>query len=290
MRRHLVPLHPGRRRRSTELAERDPETDWEEIYRRLVLWEFTAEARSGFQVALYRPQAVPRMASVLAGTGHLRADPARRMVDTGIVILELIHGGPDSERGRRMVRMLRVLHDRPDILQEDLTYVLNALVVVPVRFIEKVGWRPLASAEKTAAWRWWHELGQRMGIAHLPASYEEAEQELERYEAQHLAPSDDGRQLTGLILATFAEWVPWPLSSRLGQVTSALIDDPPFSRAIGLEPARLPARTLVRVVQSLRRLQQRLSPPAREAGFAPGQAVGSVYPTGYDLDRIGPEH
>ena len=106
MTRHLLPMHPRRRQRSEELARRDPETDWQAIYHQLVLWEFTAEARSGFQVALYRPQAVPRMAAVLAGTGHIRANPGRRTIDTGIVILELIHGGFDSDRGHDAVLSL----------------------------------------------------------------------------------------------------------------------------------------------------------------------------------------
>src|SRR4051812_33670185 len=110
-----VPMHPRRRRRANALAQRDVQADWQEIYRQLVLWEFSTEARSGFQVALYRPQAVPRMAAVLAGTGHIQANPGRRTIDTGIVILELIHGGFDSDRGYKMVRLLQALHDRPDI-------------------------------------------------------------------------------------------------------------------------------------------------------------------------------
>lgn len=288
MTRHLLPMHPRRRQRSEELARRDPETDWQAIYRQLVLWEFTAEARSGFQVALYRPQAVPRMAAVLAGTGHIRANPGRRTIDTGIVILELIHGGFDSDRGRKMVRLMRALHDRPDIHQEDLTYVLNSLIVVPTRFIEKVGWRPLSASEKTASWRWWQELGSRMDIVELPASYEDAEEQFDRYEAANLASSPEGQQLTELILTAFADWVPKPLSPHLGQITSALIDDPQFSLAIGLEPARRPARTFVRLLHTTRRLQQRLSPPEKEPGFTPGQVVDKVYPTGYDINRIGP--
>lgn len=285
-----VPLHPRRQRRADELARRDPETDWQDIYRQLVLWEFSTEARSGFQVALYRPQAVPRMAAVLAGTGHIRANPGRRTIDTGIVILELIHGGFDSDRGTKMVKLMRALHNRPDIHQEDLTYVLNSLIVVPTRFIDKVGWRPLSQVEKTASWRWWYELGNRMGLEQLPESYENAEQQFDDYEAANLAPSTDGRQMTELILGAFANWVPKPLSAHVGQITSALIDNPQFSVAIGLEPARWPAVTFLRLLQGIRRTRQRLSPPEKEPGFVPGQVVEGVYPTGYDINKVGPLH
>ena len=127
-----------------------------------------------------------------------------------------------------------------------------------------------------------------MNILQLPDSYEDAERQFERYEATNLAPSHEGQQLTELILTAFADWVPGPLSPHLGQITSALIDDPQFSLAIGLEPARRPARVLVRLLHATRRLRQRLSPPAKEPGFTPGQVVDKVYPTGYDIDKVGP--
>ena len=165
----LVPLHPARRRRVEQVARMDPISDFEQIYRQTVLLEFPAEIQTGFQIAFYRPEAVPRMAAVLAGTGHIQADPMTRTYDTGIVIIEVISGGLDSVRGQKMIELLRRLHSRPDILQEDLTYVLNSLLVVPLRFIERTGWRDLLEVEREAAWRFWCELGRRIGVADLPA-------------------------------------------------------------------------------------------------------------------------
>lgn len=66
------------------------------------------------------------MARVLASTGHLKADTARRAYDTGIVMHEIIYNGFDSPRAQKMVRLMVALHNRPDVHQADLTYVLNA--------------------------------------------------------------------------------------------------------------------------------------------------------------------
>lgn len=281
-------MHPVRLRRTRSIATRDASSEWEDIYRQLVLWEFPVETRGGFQVAFYRPQAVPRMAAVLAGTGHIKADPGRRTLDTGIVILEIIAGGFDSVRGQKMVRLLKALHDRPDIFQEDLTYVLCSLMVVPSRFIDKLGWRTMLDVERIATWRFWCELGSRIGLTTLPASFSDAEELFDHYEAVNLAPSREGNQLTQLIIDAFASWTPRLLGPHLPEITSALIADSRFSDALGLPRARWRTTTAMHALYRVRRVRQRLSPPGSEPGFIPGQPVGDVYPGGYQIDDIGP--
>jgi hypothetical protein len=287
---HLIPLHPQRRRKTEMIARRDPDTEWQDIYRQLVLWEFPVETRGGFQVAFYRPEAVPRMAVVLAGTGHIQANPGRRTLDTGIIILELIHGGFDSDRGQKMVRLLKALHARPDIYQEDLTYVLCSLMVVPTRFIERLGWRPILDVERVATWRFWCELGRRIGIDDLPDGYVDAEARFDLYEAENLAPSPEGRQLTGLIVKAFEGWMPGLLKPYLAEITSSLIDDAKFSDALGLPPARQRITLALNALYRVRRVRQRVSPPGHEPGFVPGQSVADIYPDGYSLDQLGPPY
>lgn len=286
----MIPVHRARRRATAAIAERDPDTEWEDIYRQLVLWEFPIETRGGFQIAFYRPQAVPRMAAVLAGTGHIQSDAARRTIDTGIVILELIHGGFDSERGQKMVRLLRALHDRPDIHQEDLTYVLCSLIVVPTRFVERLGWRPMLDVERVATQRFWCELGNRIGVADLPVTYSDAEEIFDAYESKNLAPSPEGRRLTALIIDAFAGWMPRALRPHLAEITSSLINDSRFSEALGLPPARRGVTMALNSLYWLRRVRQCVSPPGHEPGFVPGQSVTDIYPSGYELDALGPPY
>src|SRR4051794_27007060 len=164
-------LHEERRERLRQIDALDPASDWLEIYRRLTLWELPDEARFGFQIAFYRPLAVPRMAEVLKGTGHLRRDTMRRAYDTGIVIHEIIWGGVDSKRGQQMVRLLNKIHARPGIYPEDMEYVLDGLMVVPTRFMDAYGWRHVTAKEREATWRFWDVLGERMEIASRSSSY-----------------------------------------------------------------------------------------------------------------------
>lgn len=285
-----VPLHPKRRQNTAAISRRDVGTEWQSIYRQLVMQEFPDETRVGFQIAFYRPEAVPRMALVLAGTGHLEANPARRSFDTAIIIFELIHGGFESERGQKMVRLLRALHDRPDIYQEDLTYVLCALMVVPVRFIGRLGWRPILDVERAAAWRFWYELGKRIGVENLPESYVDAEAWFDLYESKNLASSPEGQQLTAFIMAVFEASVPGLFKPYLPEITSALIDDSRFSDVLGLPPARRRVTLMMNALYQFRRVKQRLSPPDLGSGFEPGQVVGDVYPNGYALDDLGPPY
>jgi len=281
-------INDERARRTAELAGLDPTVDWHEIYKRLTLWELPSEARFGFQLAFYRPFAVPRMAAVLQETGHFRRDTTRRAYDTALVIHEIIWGGVDSERGQRMVSLMNKLHDRPDIHAEDMTYILNALIVVPTRFMDRYGWRRVSEAERVATWRFYDALGERMSIAGRPASYAEADQQLLDYEARHLAPSPAGAELTAAVLATLRDRIPPPARPIAPQISSSLVGDPAVSRALSLPAPRSWAVTTLRLGAAARRQLQRRRPPPQKPSFWPGRPAGQLYPAGYTLDQLGP--
>lgn len=281
-------LHDERRQRLADLALLDPAVDWHEIYKRLTLWELPAEARLGFQLAFYRPFAVPRMAEVLRRTGHFRRETTRRAYDTGIVIHEIIWGGVDSERGNRMVRLMNALHDRPDIYQEDMTYLLNAVIVVPTRFMDRFGWRTVNEQERQATWRFFDVLGERMGIADRPASYAQAEEWFEAYETRYLGRSDSGDELTAAVLETLRDRLPSAARPWSAHVTSTLIGDRAVSAALGLPPpGRVTEAALAAVAAARRQITGRRRPPDRPS-FWPGRPAGTVYPQGYQLDQLGP--
>jgi hypothetical protein len=281
-----VRLHEERRKRLDELAALDPTEDWHEIYKRLTLWELPGEARFGFQLAFYRPFAVPRMAEVLRHTGHFRRDTTRRAYNTALVVHEIIWGGVDSERGQRMVRLINKLHDRPDIYAEDMAYVLNALIVVPTRFMDRYGWRAVTDHERYATWRFYDVLGRHMSIAERPASYEDAEQRLTDYEATHLGASLAGAELTAAVLATLRDRLPLPARPFAAHITSVLVGDPVVSRALSLPPPSRSMDALLWTGAVGRRRVQRLLPPAERPSFWPGRPAGKLYPSGYTLDQL----
>ncbi|GAB3917815.1 hypothetical protein GCM10011575_41930 [Microlunatus endophyticus] len=281
--------HEERRRRTAALAELDPEQDWHEIYKRLTLSELPAEARFGFQLAFYRPLAVPRMAKLLQSTGHMQFDTTRRAYDTGLIMHEIIYGGVDSDRARRMVKLLNRLHDRSDIHAEDMTYLLAALMVVPTRFMDRYGWRTVTNAERRATWRFWDAVGDRMTISDRPASYDDAEVRLDRYEETEFAASEAGALLTNAAINALRDRLPRPVRPFGPQLTSTLVGDPRVSRALSL-PAPNPFFTgLAAGVAGVRRQLQRRRAPSTKVWFTPGQPAGEIYPHGYELDQLGPQ-
>ena len=281
-------MHQARAQRVADLEALDPQRDWQEIYRRTALWEFPVEARLGFQLAFYRTFGIPRMARVLASTGHLKANTTRRAYDTGIVMHEIIYNGFDSLRAQKMVRLMVALHDRPDVHQDDLSYVLNALIVVPTRFIERAGWRALVDAERTATWLFYRELGHRMGIDKLPDSYNHAVTAFDDYEDAQLAASDEGAGLTAATLLALKNRLPRPLRRQAAAVTSGLLDDARFATAVSLPKPNPLVVGGMNLAFAARKLVQRHTRPPTEPSFTPGQRAGDIYPHGYHLDEIGP--
>ena len=264
------------------------ETDYLRIYQLTTLYDFATDARVGLNLAFYRIFAIPRMANLLVETGELLGRPVKRAYDTGLVMYELIANGFDDPRGREMVRLLNRAHRPWPITDEDYRYVLAAFIVVPIRWIDRRGWRALLPAEREASVRFYRELGKRMRIADPPQSYEEAAQILDSYEHKHMAPSEAGRRLMGATQEIVVRKVPKPLRRFGPAVTSALLGEPTLNDALDLPPSRTSLSALVDVAFRVRNGVQRLKKPASAPWFVPGRPVRTLYPSGYSLNDLGP--
>lgn len=263
--------------------------DYLRIYQLTVLCDFPTDARVGLNLAFYRVFAIPGIANLLVRTGEMLGRPAKRGYDTGLVMYELITHGFDHPRGREMVRLLNRVHRPWPITDEDYRYVIAAFTVVPLRWIEKRGWRPLLPAEREASATFYRELGHRMNIPDLPADYAAAAALLDAYEARNMAPSPAGEQLMDTTQQLIVRKLP-PRLQRLGPtVTSALLDDPLLTQALGLPPPPRGARTVVDLAYTLRNTAIRLRKPATASWFVPGRPVSTVYPHGYRLADLGPD-
>lgn len=279
-------MHPTRARRLSELNALAVDGDWEEIYRRFTLWEFPTEVRMGFQLAFLRPFAVPRMAEVLLNAGIITGDPTRRAYHTGIVIHEIIVDGLDGPRGRRMVAHMNRAHRRPGVLQVDLTCVLCAFIVVPVRYTQAVGWRAPTAVEIEASFRFYRRMGSLMNIEHIPESYAAAAQMLDDYEREHVAPSSAGQRLGADIVAVLRRRLPRFARGVAEPLFVSQLASPAIADAVGLRSGGKAARAVVPVAIRVRRYLTRHRPAASAPSFTPGQSAGPVYPHGYSLDQI----
>lgn len=280
-------MHPSRRAALDHQHTLAAEGKWDELYRRTMLWEFPDEALLGFQLAFYRPFAVPRMAEILVQSGQFSTGAEKRSYDTGLIIHEIIYGGLDSPVAKQMVGLMNRLHRSWSIEQEDFTYILNAFIVVPFRHIDRAGWRRPVEVEKEAAWRFYHRLGRMMGIQVLPDSYAAAIEQFDDYERGHVAASAAGHRLNREVLAVLRQRLPAPLRLCAGPLNSILLDDPQVASALGLPqvgPAiGFAAHQAMRAKASFTKAR----PAPTKSAFTPGQPAGRIYPHGYSVEQLG---
>jgi len=278
--------HPQRYERLRQIETMDVEQEFEAIYRLTSMVELPWEFRFGWNLAFYRSFAVPRMAVLLAETGEIENQTMKRARDTGLMMYELFEQGLDHPRSREVIRRLNRMHHRWDIEQDDYRYILTTFAVVPTRFAERFGWRPVSALELDATHRFYTELGRRMGIRSIPGSYAAMADFLDEYEAREVRYSPQGARLTGRTLPFLASRLPGPLRKRTAEVAGEFLD-PRLCAALGLPAPRRTTQAVVRGALAGRRAVVRRQPPDDGSWFTPGMA-SDTYPDGYQLSELGP--
>jgi hypothetical protein len=129
-----------------------------------------------------------------------------------------------------------------------------------------------------------------MNIAGIPATYAEAEQFFDRYEATHVAPSAEGQQLMDATVQVFQSRLPRPLRPFASHIISAMLNDERLVEALGLpRPSRVSSGLMTRGL-AIRNAIRRRRPLGQNPHFTPGKAGSSLYPGGYSLDQVGPDN
>lgn len=282
-------MHPDRRARTAQLDDLATQGEWERYYQQLMLWEFPREARMGWQLAFLRPFAVPRMAEILVEAGHLIHNPLKRAYDTGLIIYEIVHDGIDGPRGRKMISVMNRAHHGRDIEPEDMTYVLTAFIVAPIRYIERTGWRSITDNDRRASHEFYSRMGQLMNIKDIPDSYTASAQLFDQYEKQMVAPSPAGSVLGSNLIAVLKDRLPGPAEPIAELVFTTLLDDRAIAAALDLRPPPRILNGLATIAcRSYGAIQSRRAPRVRPI-FTPGTRAGKQYPEGYSLDDLGPD-
>lgn len=265
-----------------------PGTDAFGTYRDMVQHTFSTEMRAGFFIAYYRNFAIPSIARTLAERGETTARPMKRSYDTGIVIHEIIVNGFDSDRGQAMVELLRRVHKGVPGSREDFLYVLMTLLVIPVRWVKQHGWRKPTQEEVDASLGFYAELGRRMGLEAVPATFEEAARFLDDYEDRNMAHSPEGAGLLTATAEALAVRLPDRFKDQAPMVISLMMDKPMVVAALGLTPAPAWLQGAFNAALRVRALLTRFTPLSDEPSFTPGKSGSAVYPNGYELHEIGP--
>ena len=270
------------------IGELDPAIDFHAIYRILVTCEFPWDMNQSLSFALYRTYAVPSIGRLLCQTGELTQRTQRRYDDTVIVLDTVLEHGFASEAGRTALRRMNQMHGAYDISNDDMLYVLCTFVVVPIRWLERYGWRRLTEAERTASANYYRELGKHMGIKDIPGTHQEFADFLDNYEEEHFGFDPGGYAVSEATLGLMATFPPNQLAPRVlvDRFAKALMDDQLLS-AFGYDrPLRL-ERAAASGALRARAAIVRFLPPRKEPLYPRQRRNIRSYPRGYDVAKLG---
>jgi ER-bound oxygenase mpaB/B'/Rubber oxygenase, catalytic domain len=146
------------------------------------------------------------------------------------------------------------IHGRFEIANEDFLYVLSSFVFEPIRWNARFGWRPLIETEKLATFEFWREIGHRMAIRDIPASYEELRRFNEEYERERFQRTAATERVGRATRDMFLAWFPG-LPRRFGAQAIYTLMDEPLLEAFGFPR---PPRALRTAVEGSLRARGRL--------------------------------
>lgn len=273
---------------SDRIRQLDPEVDHAEVYRITSAHEFPWDVNQALGFALFRTYAVPSIGALLDRTGEFTERVAKRYDDTALLLGAVVEHGPDSLQGRTAVKRINQMHGAYDISNDDLRYVLCTFVVMPIRWLDAYGWRPMSEAEKVASAHYYRRLGALMGIREVPATWQDFDAALEAYEREHFARDPGARRVADATLALLA--TQWPnswLPAWLVRRTSYALMDPPLLQALGYPRQHRSVERLVRGALRLRGRVVRLLPPRLEPFHARDLKTLTTWVPGTDLATLG---
>jgi len=251
-----------RRAWQDRIEQLDPAVDFAEVYRITSTHEFPWDVNQALGFALFRTYAVPSIGILLAGTGEFTERVEKRYDDTVLLMGAVVEHGPDSAVGRRAITRINQMHGAYDIAPGDLRYVLCTFVVLPIRWLDAYGWRPMCEVEKVASAHYYRRVGALMGIRDLPETWEDFEAAMDAFEREHFGPDPGARRVADSTLALLAtQWPGSLLPTRLVDRMSYALMDPPLLAALGYPRQHRLVERAVRTGLRLRgRVVRRLSP------------------------------
>ena len=264
----------------------DPEKDHQRIVFLSTCYDFSFDTTRALEFALFRTFCVPSISALLDRTGEFLSRSQKRYDDTDIIVSELLEWGYESERGKRAIRRLNQLHGRFAIANEDFLYVLSTFIFEPIRWNQQFGWRLLCEQEQLGYFYFWREVGRRMNIRDIPASYHAFERFNGDYENTHYQFTEANQRVGAATRELFVSWFPNVLAPVVRSAIYALLDERVIDAFGFPQPSRL-VRVVVPGVLRLRGRVGRFLPPRRHPRLRT-QIGHSTYPDGYVIEHLGP--
>jgi len=240
----------------------DPETDFRRVYEIAAAHEFPWDMNQALSFALFRTYAVPSIGVLLHETGQFTGRTQQRYDDTVVLLDGMAEHGLDSPRGRQALRRMNQMHAMYDISNDDMRYVLSTFVVVPIRWLDDHGWRPMSERERVASVHYYRDLARHMGIRDVPDTWQGFAQLMEAYEAEHFAYDARSRAVADATLDLMAAFPPNHLAPRRAVVrfSRAYMDEPLLDAFHYPHPTATERRAATAALQA-RRAWLRRQPP-----------------------------
>ncbi len=264
----------------------DVERDFVEIYRNVVMLEFPWDMNQALSFALFRTYAVPGIGRLLDATGEFTTRVQQRYDDTALLLEAPSRLGFEHPESREAIRRINQMHRAYDIPDHEFRYVLSTFVVVPKRWLDDYGKRPMSAHEVEASVRYYRELGRHMGISEVPETYEAFAQLMDAYEAEHFGYDEGGRRVADATLALLLTFHPRPAAPAV-EVFSRALMDPPLLEAFGYRRPPAPVVALARGLLRARGVLLRAFPARREPKRVEDLPWIRSYPDGYRLGDLG---
>jgi len=272
-------------RRSEQL---DPVRDSHQISLHVSAHDFPWDNLQALSFALFRTYAVPSIGRLLDRTSEFTDRVQKRYDDTGLLLEEVQRHGLGSTRGRSAVRRINQMHAMYDISNEDMRYVLSTFVVVPKRWVDDYGFRPLTPNEVAATTNYYRELGRHMGIKDIPEDFAAFETLIDDYEREHFAFDPGGRRVADSTLDLMATFPPnsWAPRWIVRRFAYSLMDEPLLRAFRYPTPTRF-ERWFFNGAMHVRARLLRLFPARSRPKWVSTYGYYRTYPAGYDIDHLG---
>ncbi|MBZ5737484.1 oxygenase MpaB family protein [Nocardioides mangrovi] len=264
----------------------DPATDYVDIYAKVVAHEFPWDMNQALGFALFRTYAVPGIGRLLDETGEFTASTQKRYDDTALLLEPPNRLGFEDPESKAAIRRINAMHRAYDIPNHEFRYVLSTFVVVPKRWLDDFGKRPLTPIELEASVQYYRTLGRHMGIQDIPETYAGFEELMDSYEAEHFAYDEGGRRVADATLALMVGFQPRIARPVMGVFSRSLMD-PPLRAAFryATPPAWVIAAS--RGALKARALLLRAFPARKEPKLVEDLPQIRSYPDGYRVEELG---
>jgi hypothetical protein len=247
--------------------------------------DFPWDVEQSLSLAFFKTYGVPTISALLDKTGEFRDHAQKRYDDTKLILAEMLDHGIDSERGREANRRLNRMHRRYEISNEDYLYVWSVILLEPIRWNRRWGWRRYTQKELDAQFAYALELARRMNIRDGPATIADVERWSLAYEAANFRFAKTNRRVADYTLNLYLTWYPRAIRPLLRVATLALLD----RRLIGAFGYEQPPRWVVAALDAAlrtRALALKFFPRRRSPRLVTRERMRS-YPSGYKLADVG---